>query len=121
MRRNQLVTQAFAVHNELDKVAPLNGDGHSERLQTLLDEMHSEFGRRRKIQISGLPPDFTEKVMNAETIATFNCSLVHVGRKLEGYFRTTHCQCLLATFLVLVTSVSKISRKMANRFACAVD
>ena len=100
MRRNQLVTQAFAVLNELDKAAPLNGDGQSERLQTLLDEMHSEFGRRRKIQISGLPPDFTEKVMNAES-SRFNSSLVHVGSKLEGYFLTTHCRCLYY-FLVLV-------------------
>ena len=90
MRRNQLVTQAFAVHKEQSTTAPPKGEDHTERVQKLLDEMHSEFGRRRKILISGLPPDFTEEVGNAISSALFkHYYCVHPHK--DGMILSCHC------------------------------
>ena len=82
MRRNQLDTLGFAVHNEQKTAASLKEGGHTERVQKLLDEMHSEFGRRRKIQILGLPPDFAEKVVNAGS-SCYNSSVVFISIEVE--------------------------------------
>lgn len=76
MRRNEPGGQDFTIPHKQDSAASLKENSNIESVQKLLEEMHSEFGRRKKIQISGLPPDFTEEVVNAAKMITLLTVLV---------------------------------------------